>query len=319
MNPDDLKVEINSIFENYSGIRVIFIVKNEENYSLKLSKIDNKAFPKIIEGFKLSLSQDIIDNEDLTIPQLSNFDDRKNALFLFDYEQKPLEFDFITSAIEIPPNSQEFYNYEDKFRNIKGIIIQIRGNNKCLSLYKNKTPITVFEQSRKIFNLVPDPDGFLKELPEQVFRLDFNYDLILLDDNFIIKNLTTLERTMKFHEVIQAQSVIALTALKESNLIEDLSHLEKSSSEMSFSRKLAKISKHSPVLGKIDVPVIIEYVKQHSFLSTVMIVSDDGKTLIVKTKRSQKHFIKLLSDDYLESPLTKILYDSLAKDELKAN
>ena len=319
MNPDDLKVEINSIFENYSGIRVIFIVKNEEEYSLKLSKIDNKAFPKIIEGFKLSLTQDIIENEDLTIPQLSNFDDRKNALFLFDYEQKPLEFDFITSAIEIPPNSQDFYNYEDKFKNIKGIIIQIRGNNKCLSLYKNKTPITVFEQSRKVFNLVPDPDGFLKELPEQVFRLDFNYDLILLDDNFIIKNLTTLERTMKFHEVIQAQSVIALKALKESNLIEDLSHLEKSSSEMSFSRKLAKISKHSPVLGIIDVPVIIEYVKQHSFLSTVMIVSDDGTKLIVKTKRSQKHFIKLLSDDYLESPLTKILYDSLAKDELKAN
>ncbi|MBZ6748318.1 DUF4868 domain-containing protein [Klebsiella michiganensis] len=307
------------MFENYSGIRVIFIVKNEEDYSLKLSKIDNKAFPKIIEGFKLSLSQDIIENEDLTIPQLSNFDDRKNALFLFDYEQKPLEFDFIRSAIEISPNSQDFYNYEDKFRNIKGIIIQIRGNNKCLSLYKNKTPITVFEQSRKVFNLVPDPDGFLKELPEQVFRLDFNYDLILLDDNFIIKSLTTLERTMKFHEVIQAQSVIALTALKESNLIEDLSHLEKSSSEMSFSRKLAKISKHSPVLGIIDVPVIIEYVKQHSFLSTVMIVSDDGKKLIVKTKRSQKHFIKLLSDDYLESPLTKILYDSLAKDELKAN
>jgi hypothetical protein len=318
MNPDDLKAEINSIFENYSGIRVIFIIKNENDYSLKLSKIDNNAFPKIIEGFKLSLTQDIIENEDLTIPQLSNFDDRKNALFSFDYDQIPSEFDFIRSAIDIPPNSQEFYDYENKFRDIKGIIIQIRGNNKCLSLYKNKTPITVFEQSRKVFNLVPDPDGYLKELPEQVFRLDFNYDLLLLDGNFIIKNLTTLERTMKFHEVIQAQATIALESLRNSNLIEDLSHLEKSSSEMVFSRKLAKISKHSPVLGKIDVPVIIEYVKQHSFLSTVMIISEDGKQLIVKTKRSQKHFIKLLSDDYLESPLTKILYDSLAKDELRA-
>ncbi|MGC0808454.1 anti-phage protein KwaB [Pantoea agglomerans] len=318
MNPDDLKAEINSIFENYSGIRVIFIIKNENKYSLKLSKIDNNAFPKIIEGFKLSLAQDIIENEDLTIPQLSNFDDRKNALFLFDYDQAPSEFDFIKSAVDIPPNSQDFYDYDNKFRDIKGIIIQIRGNNKCISLYKNKTPITVFEQSRKVFNLIPDPDGYLKELPEQVFRLDFNYDLILLNGEFIIKNLTTLERTMKFHEVIQAQSTIALVSLRNSNLIEDLSHLEKSSSEMAFSRKLAKISKHSPVLGKIDVPVIIEYVKKHSFLSTVMIISEDGTQLIVKTKRSQKHFIKLLSDDYLESPLTKILYDSLAKDELRA-
>ncbi|HHA2000638.1 TPA: DUF4868 domain-containing protein, partial [Enterobacter kobei] len=46
---------------------------------------------------------------------------------------------------------------------------------------------------------------------------------------------------------------------------------------------------------------------------------EDGRKLIIKTKESQKHFIKLLSDDYLESPLTKILYDSLAKDELKTN
>lgn len=318
MNPDDLKAEINSIFEHYTGIRVIFVLKEEDNYSLKISKIDHDAFPKIIEGFKLSLSQDIIENGDLTIPQLSNYDDRKNALYSFDYDQEPKEFDFIKSAIEIPPHSQDFYNFENKFRDVKGIIIQIRGNNKCLSLYKNKTPITVFEQSRKIFNLVPDPEGYLKELSEQVFRLDFNYDLILLDDKFIIKNLTTLERTMKFHEVIQAQSNIALKSLKDSNLIEDLSHLEKSSSEMTYSRKLAKISKHSPVLGKIDVPVIIEYVKNHTFLSTVMIISDDGTQLIVKTKKSQRHFIKLLSDDYLESPLTKILYDSLAKDELKA-
>ena len=318
MNPDNLKVELRIIFEKFSGIRVIFITKNEENYSLKLSRIDGAAFPKILEGFKTAIFQDIIDNDDLTTPQLSNYDDRKNALFLFDYEQEPKEFEFIRDAVSIPPNSQDFYDYENKFKDIKGIVIQIRGNDKCLSIYKNKTPFTVFEQSRKVFNLIPDPEGYLKELPEQVFRLDFNYDLILLNDEFIIKNQTTLERTMQFHQVIQAQATIALESLRALSLIEDLSFLEKSSQEMTLSRKLAKISKHSPVLGKIDVPIIIDYVKQHAFLSTVMIISEDGSQLIVKTKDSQKHFIKLLSDDYLESQLTKILYDSLAKDELKA-
>ncbi|MDP1288224.1 DUF4868 domain-containing protein, partial [Klebsiella pneumoniae] len=78
--------------------------------------------------------------------------------------------------------------------------------------------------------------------------------------------------------------------------IDDLSHLEKSAKEISLSRKLAKISKHSPVLGKIDVPVIIHYVSHHTYLSTVLIVSEDGRKLIIKTKESQKHFIKLLSD-----------------------
>ncbi|WP_238432311.1 Kiwa anti-phage protein KwaB-like domain-containing protein, partial [Klebsiella pneumoniae] len=215
----------------------------------------------------------MIENDDLTIPLLSNFDDRKNALFKFDYEEQPKEFGFIKSATAIPPNSQDFYDLRNKFTDVKGIIIQLRGNNKCLSLYKNKTNLTVFEQSRKLFNLIPDSDGYLKELPNQVFRLDYNYDLALLENDFLIKNQKTLEVTMQFHQVIEAQATVALESLRSSSLIDDLSHLEKSAKEISFSRKLAKISKHSPVLGKIDVPVIIHYVSHHTYLSTVLIVS----------------------------------------------
>lgn len=319
MTPEIFKQEIHDIFNKFTGIRIIFIIRIEDGYSLKLSKIDAAAMPKILDGFKRKLSEDILENDDLTIPLLSNFDDRKNALFKFDYEKQPKEFEFIKSATAIPPNSQNYYDLNNKFTDVKGIIIQLRGNNKCLSLYKNKTNLTVFEQSRKLFNLIPDADGYLKELPNQVFRLDYNYDLALLDDEFLIKNQKTLEITMQFHQVIEAQAAVALESLRSSLLIEDISHLEKSSKEISFSRKLAKISKHSPVLGKIDVPVIIDYVSHHIYLSTVLIVSEDGGKLIIKTKESQKHFIKLLSDDYLESPLTKILYDSLAKDELKAH
>ncbi|WP_310608460.1 anti-phage protein KwaB [Buttiauxella brennerae] len=319
MNPDSFKSEISAIFDSFTGIRVMFIVKEEDSYQLKLSKIDTNALPKIVEGFKNRLYEDVVNNDDLTIPLLSNFDDRKNALFEFDYEEYPKEFNFINNAIAIPPNSQDFYDLNNKFIDVKGIIIQLRGNNKCLSLYKHKTNLMVFEQSRKLFNMIPDSDGYLKELPTQVFRLDYNYDIVLLNDEFLIKNLTTLETTMQFHQVIEAQATVALESLKSSLLIEDLTHLEKSSKEISFSRKLAKISKHSPVLGKIDVPVIIDYVSKHTYLSTVLIISDDGTQLLVKTKESQKHFIKLLSDDYLESPLTKILYDSLAKDELKTH
>ncbi|HBV9351837.1 TPA: Kiwa anti-phage protein KwaB-like domain-containing protein, partial [Klebsiella pneumoniae] len=260
MTPEILKREVSDIFDNFTGIRIIFVVKIEDSYSLKLSKIEAGALPKIVEGFKRKIEEDMIENDDLTIPLLSNFDDRKNALFKFDYEEQPKEFGFIKSATAIPPNSQDFYDLRNKFTDVKGIIIQLRGNNKCLSLYKNKTNLTVFEQSRKLFNLIPDSDGYLKELPNQVFRLDYNYDLALLENDFLIKNQKTLEVTMQFHQVIEAQATVALESLRSSSLIDDLSHLEKSAKEISFSRKLAKISKHSPVLGKIDVPVIIHYV-----------------------------------------------------------
>jgi hypothetical protein len=121
---------------------------------------------------------------------------------------------------------------------------------------------------------------------------------------------------MKFHQVIEAQAVIALNSLRDSLLIEDISGLEKSSREISFARKLAKISKHSPVLGKIDTKTIIDYVSQHKYLSAILQINEAGDKLLIKTKTSQKHFIKLMSDDYLQSDLTKIIYMSIAKDRL---
>ncbi|EIJ8521522.1 DUF4868 domain-containing protein, partial [Salmonella enterica] len=218
----------------------------------------------------------------------------------------------ITQAIAIPPNSQDYYNPLNKFTDVKGIIILISGDNKCLALYKNKTNLAVLRNSRKLFNLVPDPDGYLKQLPNEILRLDFNYDLFLIDEDFYIKNHKTLETQMKFHQVIEAQAAIALNSLRESLLIEDISFLEKSSKELSFSRKLAKVSKHSPVLGKIEATNIINYVANHEVLSSLLQINELRTKLIIKTKESQRFFIKLMCDDYLKSDLTKLMYDSLA-------
>ncbi|HFJ3302650.1 TPA: Kiwa anti-phage protein KwaB-like domain-containing protein, partial [Salmonella enterica] len=135
--------------------------------------------------------------------------------------------------------------------------------------------------------------------------------------DFYIKNHKTLETQMKFHQVIEAQAAIALNSLRESLLIEDISFLEKSSKELSFSRKLAKVSKHSPVLGKIEATNIINYVANHEVLSSLLQINEQKTKLIIKTKESQRFFIKLMCDDYLKSDLTKLMYDSLAKDILK--
>ncbi|SFF25566.1 hypothetical protein SAMN03159428_03809 [Kosakonia radicincitans] len=60
MTPEIFKKEIHDIFNKFTGIRIIFIVRIEDGYSLKLSKIDAAAMPKILDGFKRKLSEDII-------------------------------------------------------------------------------------------------------------------------------------------------------------------------------------------------------------------------------------------------------------------
>lgn len=68
MTPEILKREVSDIFDNFTGIRIIFVVKIEDSYSLKLSKIEAGALPKIVEGFKRKIEEDMIENDDLTIP-----------------------------------------------------------------------------------------------------------------------------------------------------------------------------------------------------------------------------------------------------------
>jgi hypothetical protein len=316
MNLVDLKKEVADVISNITGSRLIFLLDNGTNYIPKISKVEPESLKNITTGFAERLKTEIIDNEELTLPLLSNIDERKNALYLFDYQKAPQEFTALDFATKLPPNSQEYYIPTPSFEDVKAIVFVIFGNGKAISLYKNKTPLTVLKNTSNLVNFVMNKQGILEELTNNVFKLDFNFDLFLFEQNYFIKNHRTLEVAMKFDTIISEQAIIAIDALKKSEMIEDISHLEKSSAEMPSARKLARIAKHSPVLGKIDCPSVISFVSKHKILSNVLKLNKNGDKFIVKTKEAQKHFFKLMSDDYLESELTNLLYDSLAKDVL---
>ncbi len=57
MTPEILKREVSDIFDNFTGIRIIFVVKIEDSYSLKLSKIEAGALPKLLKDLKEKLKR----------------------------------------------------------------------------------------------------------------------------------------------------------------------------------------------------------------------------------------------------------------------
>lgn len=158
---------------------------------------------------------------------LSNIDERKNALYQFDYQKQPQEFAALDSAAKLPPNSQEYYIPTPSFEDVKAIAFIIYGNDKTISLYKNKTPLTVLKNTSNLVNFVMNKQGILEELTENVFKLDFNFDLFLLDGQYYVKNHRTLEVAMKFHEIISEQATLAISSLADSGMIDDISHLQK--------------------------------------------------------------------------------------------
>ena len=59
------------------------------------------------------------------------------------------------------------------------------------------------------------------------------------------------------------------------------------------------------------------FTNTHPALKGSFKYNEDGTKLNLKTKISQNLFLKLLNDDFLQSELTKIFYDSIAKDSVE--
>ncbi|MBA4276933.1 Kiwa anti-phage protein KwaB-like domain-containing protein [Flavobacterium sp.] len=62
---------------------------------------------------------------------------------------------------------------------------------------------------------------------------------------------------------------------------------------------------------------IIDFTKNHPALKGKIKYNTDGSLINLHTKTAKDLFVKLLNDDFLTSELTKLFYDSLAKDGIE--
>lgn len=101
-------------------------------------------------------------------------------------------------------------------------------------------------------------------------------------------------------------------------LIQNIESLQELVTDVSFARKLTKVAKNSPVI-KMNIPnaSIILFSKQHPLTKRKMRYSEDGTQFNLDTRVSKDLLIKILNDDLLTSELTKLYYDSLAKDGIE--
>ncbi|EIA1621812.1 DUF4868 domain-containing protein [Vibrio parahaemolyticus] len=316
MTVDLFKNSVNAIVTDCIGIKMFFV---DTNASLKDSDIDNQALTRLKTSVTAKLKTSIVENDSLTLPLLSNADDRKNALYEFDFDDKPLEFDLLDQALAQRINVTTTYNIGNgTFDDISAIIIVLTGrNNETITLYKHQYTVSVLHAEQGALNLFKR-NNRLSELDSNILKIDPNFVFLKLADKFYVENVKTLETYLGFHDVIKHTATECVDALANLDLIEDITSMKQrvDSDDMAFSRKLAKVARNSPVMGQVENSDIIDFARKHNYLSKMLKLNDDGSKFVLTTKKSQNHFIKLMSDDYLESELTKIQYDSLAKDKI---
>jgi len=314
MNIGELKSSLEYFFTNDVGIIVYFVIKKGDDITVKMADIDNDvALPDLKKYFLDEIRLTILNNEELNIMRISQADERKNVIYNYDLDEVPGDLNLISKILQ--NQVQPTYNFKsDKFEDIKSYIILIGDSEHRLVLYKQHYGVFVIKRDSFLFH--KENERFVR-FNDDILRLDNSFQFFSINETLFIKDLDKLEKFFGFHDVIKKEALISIDELEKSLLLEDVAVLRESVDNVTFARKLTKLSINSPVLGKIPNDVIIHFTKTHPALVGKLKYNEDETKIRLDTKVSQELFVQLLGDSFLRSDLTNMYYASKAKDRIE--
>lgn len=319
MTVDEIKAKINDVFSKSYSAQVYLVLKNGNQYQLRIADIEDATEPDIRSMFSESVQYRINNNEDLSVCNLSNADDRSNALFLYDYEEYPdelsvfKEFKLHQSLDSIP----KFNFNEDNISSLYGYIVYLGSMSEGLLLFKKHYPISLIKREAFLLGIVKSEERFKRISSDDILRINGDFQLIRIDDEIYVTDVNVLERNLGFNELVFREASTSVEAIDELELLENIQVLKDSAQDVSFARKLSKVKKTSPIFANnIPKDVIVEFTKTNPGLKGAFKYSEDGQTICLDTKKSKEAFIKLLNDAFLRSELTKEYYEARAKDNI---
>ena len=316
MNISDLKGSLAWFYDNINNISAVVCAILKNSSSLHKLDIEGNAQNSLRDLFLQAIKNKIINHEEITLLQYSAADERKNALYEYDLNERPEElscFSDISLGKAIPLLSLQ----NESIANIKALLVQIGTQEKQITLYKILAPINIF--GRDSFFLIKDHTR-LKQVNDEFLRISDNFQMMHVDGSLIIIELNSVEKNFGFNSVIQAEAKAGINQIASINVLEEPNTYLELIEDMKIAKILVKIASKSPVIQKgIDSSTIIEFCKTYPALKGKFKFNDAGNKIILKTKISKKLFLVLLMDNYLTSELTKLYYESRAKDPLETD
>ena len=289
------------IYANISGVN--------EPKRLDIKEEDLTELRKL---FVASIESSIISKEDHTVLPLSSADERGNCFYQYDLEVpeglKRLE------TIIGNDNLSNFSLSDNQFSNIESLIIVLADTRNEISLFKKLSTVEVI--GRGGFMLWKSNQRF-ERFKDQLLRISSSFQALRVGGEIIIIDLDAIEKEFGFHEVIIKEATKSLSVIEEKELVDNIDSLKELVSDVRFARKLTKVARNSPVI-RLGIPneSIITFAKKHPLTKKKMKYNDSQTKFHLDTKVSKNLLIKILNDDLLTSELTKLYYDSLAKDDI---
>lgn len=322
---EELKARLQTIVKQKGTyIDVFFIMKGDDGGVVKKANIANGATDGLRKAHLDNIGQLVSmmeeDINSLTVINLSAADDRKSAIYRYDLDDRPQFFDAFKEIEDhqyddyfTKENGRFFVFSKDDLSQIDAFVIHIGNDANSLMIFRKNYSVNLFKRDR--IYLIKESDTRFDTMKDDFIRLDAKIDFLYVNGEVYIYNLDVLERFGDFHQIITKEATASLGEIGTLGLVSNLDVLSSRVDDLRFARKLAKISKDSPVF-RVPQADIIDFTKKHPFLKDKFNYTADGSQIELNTKLSQENFIKLLNDDFLRSELTKIDYESPAKNRL---
>lgn len=325
MKIEDLKESIEFFINNSEKFEceVYFLLDEENSKEIKFADIASEAQKDIKDSFLDHLKKTILNNNDLNLSNISDFDDRKNFIFKYDFEEKIKDFE-IFETLKKNHNFDTFSFKANNLDQIYGIVFLLSFQNKTLISYKQHYPINVYKRDSNFLGLIPKDERFI-EVTDDIIKIFPSYDFFYINDDLFVKNLKVIETKFEFKNVLEKKASETIKEIISTNLIDDTSFLNNRLDDLKFVRKLSRIGSNSVVLSSLNsddvkrslnVKDIENFIGHFEILREKIHINQKTNKLILKTKISQDLFLKILNDDYLTSLLTSINYDSSNKDKV---
>lgn len=334
MNLTEIKNYVTKIVSGHGMISLYLVLKEDFNgdkrYCKYLVKHDNNSTSDSLwKMFTDYLKERIIDDSDLNtsgiedLPELSSSDGLSGRIYAYDYPLKDIpEALVLFKDYDAQKDKRSNYSLdkEPKFdfnkhnlSNLTGFIIHLRvGKDDCV-LYKKAYNINILKRDKFLY--VFGKDNLCKRVEGDFLKLDGKVELLKINNEIFVLDVKTLETKLGLDSLIKKEAAKGLEYIEKLNIVKNFAALkEHGMTNLSLAKKLAKISRVSPVVTKnISKDTIINFAKGNDILK-VRFKFDNGQ--IKLTTKSIPSFLSLLNDSFLNSGLTNELYEAHAKDRM---
>ena len=291
------------IAQQECGMNLYFILHQQDDYILKKANVKNEALAPIKTVLRDNLLQlrQMMDEPTFAVLNLSGAEDRKNVIYQYDLEEELRPISLMKEVDVNLFNDGYFASYG------------VEGNH--IIIYRKTFSVNLLKQGRNLF-IFKDAEQ-IDIVKDDIFRIDGKIDFFLLDNTTLIYNISILEKFNDFKDIVQRSARNSLQQIADADLVDDIAKLqERADSDISFARKLIKVTTNALILNVVDKERIIQFAREHAYLSRRLKVSADNKFDLEK-KSAQNLFIQLLDDAFLHSELSSNDYLSPGKDILR--